>query len=99
MYQVMGEHVLRKGFATENDALDHPVRLAHWKKIWVEESPPLEQPDTSSPPFPWAVEWIRGRAYVVDANGKKFATLFGTQARREHVATILYDLSETKCTK
>ena len=102
MYQVMGEShtgktlILRRGFASEDDALDHPVRLAHWKRIWVEKGPPLELPDNSPPPFPWNVLWVNGRSYMIDADGKKFATLLGTQARREHVAGILCDLSEAR---
>jgi hypothetical protein len=105
MFQVMGEShtgktlVLRKGFASEDDALDHPVRLAHWNRIWVEKSPPVEQPDNSPPSFPWKVEWVNRHTYVVDASGKKFAILLGTQARREHVAAMLYDLSEAECSK
>ena len=105
MFQVMGEShtgktlILRKGFANEDDALDHPVRLAHWKRIWIEKSLPEEQPDNSAPPFPWSVRWAGTLTYMLDANGKVFATLLGTQARREHVVTILCDLSDSRCTK
>ncbi len=105
MFQVMGEShsgktlTLRKGFASEGDALDHPVRLALWKRIWIEMSPPLEQPDNSPPPFPWSVRWAGSLAYMVGADGKVFATLLGTRARREHVAATLCGLSETKCEK
>ena len=102
MFQVMGEshtgktHILRKGFATEDDALDHPVRLTHWKRVWVEEGPLEEQPDHSAPPFPWSVRWAGSLTYMVDANGKVFATLLGTRARRDHVVAILCDLSDSK---
>ena len=97
MYQVVGEsltgktHILKKGFATEDAALDHPVQLAHWKRIWVEEAREKEPPNDTPPTFPWAVEWVHGRAYVLDGNGKRIATLLGTQRRREQVAEILYD--------
>ena len=100
MYQVMAEthegttHVLRKRFATEDDALNHPVRLARWKRVWVSKSPPSKEPDNSLPLFPWTVEWVGGFAYVLDANGRRIATLLGTPICREHVAGVLYDLSD-----
>ena len=100
MYQVMGESpsgktlTLRRGFASEDDALDHPVRLALWKRVWVESTPPSEPPDNSPPPFPWSVRWAGSLAYMVGADGKVFATLLGTHTRREQVAALLCGLSE-----
>lgn len=83
---------LRKGFASEDDALSHPVRLSHWKRVWVEEDSASVPRGDSPPPFPWSVLWVGGFAYVVDAGGKKIASLLGTQARREYVADILCSL-------
>ena len=105
MYQVMGEShtgktlTLRKGFASEDEALDHPVRLACWKRVWVDKSPPPEMPDNSPPPFPWSARWAGTLTYMEDANGKVFATLLGTYARREHVVLLLLGLSEAKVRK
>ncbi len=82
--------VLRR-FDSREAAEDHPVRLAAWKRVWVEEAPDKPPRDVSSPPLPWQVEWVHGRTYVLDANGKKIASLFGTQERREHTAAIIYD--------
>lgn len=89
--------ILRKGFASEDDALDHPVRLVHWKRVWVEKSPLEDQPDNNVPPFPWSARWAGTLTYMQDANGKVFATLLGTQVRRDHVVAILCDLSDSKC--
>ena len=29
--------ILRRGFASQEDAEDHPVRMSHWKQVWVEQ--------------------------------------------------------------
>lgn len=100
MFQVMAEakdggtYVLRRNFATEEAALDHPVKMSHWKRVWVERANDQPERDTSPPSLPWSVEWSRGHAYVLDAKGKKIAALLGTQERREMVAEILYRLNE-----
>jgi len=80
-------HVLRR-FATKEAAESHRVRMSHWKRVWIEAGQ-REKPDESFPPKPWNVMWIGGMAYLVDANEKKFASLLGTQARREKVAAYL----------
>ena len=102
MYQVMAKSFtgknlcLRKGFTTEDAALDHPVKLANWACVWVTETPPTPEPDNSPPPFPWTAEW-RGRyLYMMDANGKRFASIWGTTARQEYVAKVLCGLSESE---
>jgi hypothetical protein len=28
--------ILRRGFASQEEAEDHPVRMSHWKRVWVE---------------------------------------------------------------
>ena len=28
--------ILQAGFATREDAEDHPIRLSQWKQVWVE---------------------------------------------------------------
>ena len=71
--------------------MNHHVRRATWKRTWIEEAPDPPERDVSSPPLPWRVEWVGERAYVLDADGKKIASLLGTQERREHTAKIIYD--------
>ena len=29
--------VLKRGFASQEEAEDHPVRMSHWKRVWVEQ--------------------------------------------------------------
>lgn len=100
MFQVMAEtmdggtHILRRGFLTEDAALDHPVKMSHWKRVWVEKANDLPERDVSPPRLPWSVEWANGYAYVLDAEKKKIASLLGTQERREMVAEMLYRLND-----
>ena len=28
--------ILKRGFASQEEAEDHPVRMSHWKRVWVE---------------------------------------------------------------
>ena len=28
--------VLKRGFASKEDAEDHPIRMSDWKRVWVE---------------------------------------------------------------
>ena len=28
--------ILRRGFASQEEAEDHPIRMSHWKRVWVE---------------------------------------------------------------
>jgi hypothetical protein len=35
--------ILKRGFASQEEAEDHPVRMSHWKRVWVEAiQPPNE---------------------------------------------------------
>ena len=97
MYEVCAEThdgdilILRRGFASLEEAEAHPVNKATWKRVWVEMTATVPLRDTSPPPLPWRVEWVGGRAYVLDANGKRIASLLGTQEKREHTAKIIYE--------
>jgi hypothetical protein len=100
MYAVMAEThsgntvTLRKGFNSRDRALDHPIIAAHWRKVWVANYVP-DEVDPSAPQ-PWTVMWDGNRAYVLDARGRKIATLLGPQKRRETVAGLIIDaLGET----
>ena len=28
--------ILRRGFASQEDAEDHPIQMSRWKRVWVE---------------------------------------------------------------
>ena len=32
--------ILKRGFASQEEAEDHPVRMSHWKRVWVEAIQP-----------------------------------------------------------
>ena len=84
--------VLRRGFATKGDAEDYPVKLSNWVRVWVEEIPSSAQPSQEPPSTPWRVRWAQNRlAYLEDSDGQCFATLLGTQKRREGTIKMLQD--------
>jgi hypothetical protein len=41
-YVVMGETpegeitIIKRGFASQEEAEDHPIRMSDWKRVWVE---------------------------------------------------------------
>lgn len=86
---------LRGGFASAEAAAKHPVDHSLWKRVWVEETDkPFEEPEAADlPPFPWSLQTSRTsdlngqfHAYLVDANGKKFAALWGRGDRKRLLA-------------
>ena len=32
-----GKVLVLKGFASQEETEDHPVRMSHWKRVWVEQ--------------------------------------------------------------
>ena len=46
-YAVKGETrdgritILKRGFASHEEAEDYPIRLSRWKRVWIEEVQPL----------------------------------------------------------
>jgi hypothetical protein len=28
--------IVRRGFASQEDAADHPIQMSRWKRVWVE---------------------------------------------------------------
>lgn len=81
---------LRRGFACEEDAENHPVKLSLWKRVWVEPIGTIqkERPAPQLPPKPW--DWVSSgavsangtfHAYLVDANGRKIAAIWGGEAK------------------
>jgi hypothetical protein len=87
---------LRRGFTSREAAEDHPVKASLWKRIWIESLGPLCLQVTSEPelpPLPW--KWVssgssdaRGQfhIYLVDANGKKIAAIWGREGQKTLVA-------------
>ena len=41
------------------------------------------------PPLPWNVLWVEGYCYLISADGRKIATLYGKQIQREAVAEAM----------
>lgn len=89
---------LRGGFATRDDAEDHPVQMSLWKRVWVEgaASPPPAPPTPTLPPLPW--DWVsstvtdaRGsfHAYLVDATGRKIAAIWGREGEKALIADTI----------
>jgi hypothetical protein len=81
---------LRRGFATEDAAEEHPVQMALWKRVWVERIAVATSVKSAPalPPKPW--DWVasgdtdaRGQfhAYLVDATGRKIAAIWGGEAK------------------
>jgi hypothetical protein len=48
-YAVKGETaegivvILRRGFATQNEAEDHRVTMSQWKRVWIERIEPAKR--------------------------------------------------------
>ena len=90
-YAVMAEtragniHTLRRGFPTRDAAEDHPVKLASWKRVWVEPVKRQAKHITTPPTLPWVMEWNLNFTYVRDADGHRILSLWGTKERREHI--------------
>lgn len=45
--------------------------------------------DEALPKLPWNVLWIEGFCYLIDAEERKIATLYGRQEQREAVAEAM----------
>lgn len=87
--------ILRRGFASEDDAGDHPVKVALWRRVWIEAIGPAlgSKPEPTLPPFPWSWEATgnadaRGsfHAYLVDATGRKIAAIWGRDGEKRLIA-------------
>lgn len=89
-----GKEVVLRRFDTREEAEDHPVVMKHWRRVWVAECEVADRLPDIAPPLPWTVEWVGGHAYVVDADGRKIASLLGSQKRREYVANVIYSIGQ-----
>src|ERR1700677_4251157 len=81
---------LRRGFASHEDAEDHPVVASLWKRVWIEEVPPTPPtPPAALPPMPWTGEIVpayggkTGFYFIKDANGRRIMSLLGRVGERE----------------
>lgn len=91
---------LERHFKSQADAEGYKVRGAKYRRVWIEKVPPVQvevrtKPEPSPddpPPYPWTVQWRGNFAYIVDADGKKIASLLGSKKRKEYVARVLGSL-------
>jgi hypothetical protein len=37
--------IVKRGFGSQEEAEDHPIRMAHWKRVWVEVIQPSNEDD------------------------------------------------------
>ena len=87
---------IRRGFISRDAAEDHPVKLASWKRVWVEEVTPRPIPSNTLPSLPWAWE-VAGsatangsfHAYIVDATGRKIAAIWGRGEEKRLIAEAI----------
>ena len=89
--------VLRRGFASQASAEDHPVKIALWRRVWVEPIGRIDNPsEPVLPPLPW--NWVtserpdaRGQFYVylVDATGRKIAAIWGKDGEKKLTADYI----------
>lgn len=87
---------LRRNFKTHDAATAHALKvdMSRWDDIWVQPHVPRIDVAFAPPTFPFSVEWsAQGHAYLTDANGRKLASLLGTQKQREWLAEILCRLA------
>jgi hypothetical protein len=93
-YAVMAEThegktmTLRRGFSSQDDAEDHPVQMALWRRVWVAPVPGTETPKPAPtlPPGPW--DWVA--AGTADVRGSFHAYLVdATEAAEMDVANIV----------
>ena len=97
---------LRRGFASADDAEDHPVIAGLWKRVWVEEIKalaPEPKSEPTLPPLPW--DWVaagvadaRGQyhAYLVDATGRKIAAIWGRDGEKPLIADYILECVNRK---
>lgn len=89
-----GEPLVMRRFTDEAKAVNHALAadMSAWDDVFVRPaSVPVPADVTEPPPRPWTVLWTGAFAYIIDANGKKLASLLGPQAQREFVAAAVCD--------
>ena len=95
---------LRRGFASEDAAEDHPVQISLWKRVWVEpvpETPPVPAP--ALPPMPWTTDLVDGGyggktnfTYIKDANGRRIMSLLGRPGEKVKMAEFICAATVTR---
>jgi hypothetical protein len=89
---------LRSGFGSAEDAEDHPVLMALWKRVWVEPVS-IPAPKDAAPvpaPRPWDWLWIGatnggGHIYLLDATGRKIGVVWGKGGEKEKTADLIIE--------
>ena len=91
---------LRRGFASEDAAEDHPVQMNLWKRVWIEPvlaAPVLPQ---TLPPMPWTADLVDGGyggktnfTYIKDANGRRIMSLLGRPIEKKLMAEFICSAS------
>lgn len=83
-----GIHVLRR-FAAREEAEDHPVKLSQWKRVWIERAEPKKT--IADAPLPWTIKTEGRWTYLIDGNGKRMASLYGSKERLDAIEKILIE--------
>lgn len=74
-------------FSTKDEAESYPVKLARWKRVWV-EAHGMPKP-YEDPPFPWTMKRGVMNNLLVAADGRRLAMIYGTVRQREYVGSVL----------
>src|SRR5438128_2053694 len=95
MFAVMGETsdgVLElRRFPTREQAESHPVILARWNRVWIEELGARVARPPRTGRLPWTVDepWGNRFTYLRDAEGARVGSLTGTWEERQTIISVL----------
>lgn len=102
--KVLRERRTLRRFPTEREAIEHALRadMRWWDDVWVEKCEPVApKPEWTEPVLPFRMLWVGGYAYLIDAEGRKLASILGNQRQREWMterfiaAGLVVDAEET----
>jgi len=100
-YAVMGETehgavCIRRGFPNREAAEDHPVKMSLWKRVWVQAEPEPRNDTGVAAPRPWSIGVSSTSSnndsfhlYLVDANGRKIAAIWGRSGEKLATAEMI----------
>ena len=86
-----GEGTIRKGFPTREAAEDYPIKLALWRRVWVQKTVLPVAPKAATLRQPWTIEEPVGNSftYLRDADGARIASLLGRAEQRDRFVDAL----------